>query len=77
MFLIFLECVKITSVGLQLDRPHLKHWLLFLEHNRSENSNVVACLYLYLWAMTVFMIQFATPPVLVIFSDAGSSSCRI
>ena len=42
VFLIFLECVKITSSGLKLDRPHLQHWLLFLEHNRSENSNVVS-----------------------------------
>ena len=43
MFLIFLECVRITSVGLKLDRPQLQHRLLFLEHNRprSENSNVV------------------------------------
>ena len=36
-----LEDVKITSVGLKLDRPQLQHWLLFLEHNRYENSNVV------------------------------------
>ena len=42
MFVIFLECVKITSVGLKLDRPQPQHLLLFLEHNRSENSNVVA-----------------------------------
>ena len=44
MFLIFLEGVKITSVGLKLDRPQLQHWLLFLEHNRlrSEDLNVVA-----------------------------------
>ena len=43
MFLNFFSCVKITSVGLKLDRPQLQHWLLFLEHNRlrSENSNVV------------------------------------
>ena len=43
MFLTFLECVKIASVGLKLDRPQLQHWLLFLEHslNRFENSNVV------------------------------------
>ena len=35
--------------------------------------------YLYLWAMTVFIIQLATPPVVLILSDAGSrsSSCRI
>ena len=41
---IFLECVKITSVGLKLDRPQLQHWLLFLEHNRyrSKYLNVVA-----------------------------------
>ena len=32
VFLIFLKCVKITSVGLKLDRPQLQHWLLFLEH---------------------------------------------
>ena len=33
--------------------------------------------YLYLWAMTVFMIKLATPPVLLILSDADSSSRRI
>ena len=46
MFLIFLKCVKIASVGLKLDRPQLQHWLSFLEHNRprSENSNVVGLL---------------------------------
>ena len=40
----FFEYVKITSVGLKLDRPQLEHWLLFLEHSRSgsEDSNVVA-----------------------------------
>ena len=32
---------------------------------------------LYLWAMTVFMIKLAVPPVLTILSDEGSSSCRI
>ena len=45
MFLIFLEGVKITSVGLKLNRPQLQHWLLFLEHNtikRSKDLNVVA-----------------------------------
>ena len=47
VFLIFLEGVKITSVGLKLDRPQLRHWLLFLEHNtidrlRSKDLNVVA-----------------------------------
>ena len=47
MFLIFLEDVKITSVGLKLYRPQLQHWLLFLEHNtikrlRSKDLNVVA-----------------------------------
>ena len=44
VFLIFLEVVKITSVGLKLDKPQLQHWLLRLEHNGSENSNVVAVL---------------------------------
>ena len=39
---IFLECVKTTSVGLKLDRPQLQHWLLLLEHSRSENSNAAA-----------------------------------
>ena len=35
--------------------------------------------YLYLWAMTVFIIQFEAPPVLLILSNAGSSSssCRV
>ena len=44
MFLIFLEGVKITSVGLKLDRPQVQHWLLFLEHNRltPKEVNVVA-----------------------------------
>ena len=44
MFVIFLEGVKITSVGLKLDRAQLQHWLLFLEHNRigSKDLNVVA-----------------------------------
>ena len=47
MFLIFLEGVKITSVGLKPDRPQLQHWLLFLEHNtinrlRSKDLNFVA-----------------------------------
>ena len=44
MFLIFLEGVKITSVGLKLERPQLQHWLLFLEHNRlrPKDLNVVA-----------------------------------
>ena len=42
MFLIFLECVKITIVGLKLDRPQQQQWLLFLEHNGSENLNAVA-----------------------------------
>ena len=36
--------MKITFVGLKLDRPQLQHWLLFLEHNKSENSYVVASL---------------------------------
>ena len=47
MFLIFLEVVKITSVGLKLDRSQLQHWFLVLEHNtinklRSKDLNVVA-----------------------------------
>ena len=47
MFLIFLEGVKINSVGLKLDRLQLQLWLLFLEHDtinrlRSKDSNVVA-----------------------------------
>ena len=35
--------------------------------------------YLYQWTMTVFMIQFGTLSVLLILSNAGSSSssCRI
>ena len=33
-----LMCYK----SLKLDRTQLQHWLLFLEHKRSENSNVVA-----------------------------------
>ena len=38
MFPISLECVKITSLGLKFNGPEL----LFVVHNRSENSNVVA-----------------------------------
>ena len=75
MFLIFLTCVKIASVGLKLDRPQLQHWLLFLEHNwpspKSENSNVVGLP--VPMTMTVFVIQLASAPVLLILSDAGSS----
>ena len=79
MFLIFLKCVKklkcvkITSVGQKLDRAQLQHWLLFLEYNRprSENSYVVD---LYLWAMTGFVVQLASPLVILILSGAGSSS---
>ena len=43
MFLIFLEGIKITYVGLKLDRQQLQHWLLLLEHNRlrSKDLNVV------------------------------------
>ena len=42
-----LEGVRITSVGLKLDRPQLQHWLLPLEHKtinrlRSKDLNVVA-----------------------------------
>ena len=29
---------------------------------------------LYLWAMTVFVLQLASPPVLLILCDTGSSS---
>ena len=41
------EGVKITSVGLNLNRQQLQHWLLFVEHNtinrlRSKDLNVVA-----------------------------------
>ena len=53
---------------------------MFLEHNRlrSKDLNFVAG-YLYQWTMTAFMIQFETLPVLLILSNAGSSSssCRI
>ena len=42
LFLIFLEGVKITSVGLKLGRPQLQHRLLLLEHNklRPKDLNV-------------------------------------
>ena len=80
MLLIFLEGVKITSVGVKLDRPQVQHWLLFLEHNRlrSKDLNVVAGLPVPM-DMTVFMIQFETLSVPLILSNAGSSSsfCRI
>ena len=43
MFLIFPECVKITSVGLKPDTAQLQHWSLFVEHiNRYKISNDVA-----------------------------------
>ena len=29
VFLIFLKCVKIASIGLRLERPQLQHWSLF------------------------------------------------
>ena len=32
----FLSCVKITSVGLKLDRPQLHHWLLTLAQQSAE-----------------------------------------
>ena len=75
MVLIFLESVKITSVDLKLDRPQLQHWSLFLEHNRprSKDLNVVG-LHRYLWAVTVFMVQLASPAILSILIDAGPSS---
>ena len=81
VFLIFYEGVKITSVGLKLDRPQLQHWLLFLEHNTINRlrSKDLMLLQASLWSMTVFMIQFETLPVLLILSNAGSSAsfCRI
>ena len=75
VFLMFLEGVKITSVGLKLDRPQLQHWLLFLEHNTINRlrSKDLMLSQAYLWTMTVFMIQFETLPVLLILSNAGSS----
>ena len=69
--------VKITSIGLKLDRPQLQHWLLFLEHNKSQTTQILLQAYLYLWSMTLLMIQLATPPVQLIFSNAGSSSYGI
>ena len=74
-FLIFLECVKITPLELKLDRPQLQQWLLMLYQNRprSENTDAVAGLSIpvgYEW----IMIQLATNSVLLILSDAGSSS---
>ena len=41
MFLIFLEWVKLTSIGIKLDRPHLQHWLLFLEHDKSQKTQML------------------------------------
>ena len=77
--LFFLEGVKIISVGLKLDRPQLQHWLLFLEHNRLRSKDMLLQAYLYPWTVTVFVIQFGTLPVLLILSNAGSSSssCKI
>ena len=76
MFLIFLEGVNITTIGLKLDRPQLQHWLLFLEHDRSENSNVVAGLPVSMGYDCIYDSACA-PPVLLILSSAGSSSCII
>ena len=44
VFIIFLECVKIISVGVKHNRPQLQYWLLLLEHNtfQKQNSDVVA-----------------------------------
>ena len=72
------ERVKITSVGLKLDRLQLEHWLLFSNFrniNRCENENGIVGLPVP--ALAMFMIQLATPPVLLILSDAGSGSCGI
>ena len=74
-FRISLECVKITPLELQLDRPQLQQWLLMLCHNRprSENTDAVAGLSIpvgYEW----IMIQLATYSVLLILNNAGSSS---
>ena len=80
MFLIFLQGAKITSIGLKLDRSQLLYWSLFLERSRLRSKDLMLLqAYLYLWIMTVFMIQFENLPVLLILSDAGSnsSSCRI
>ena len=68
-----------TSVDLKLDRPQLPHLLLFLEYNKSQKTQMLLQAYLYLLAMTVFIIQLATLTVYLILSDAGSSlsSCRI
>ena len=59
----------------KLDRPQLQHWLLFLEHDwpspKSENSNVVG---LPVTMGYDCVLQLASPPVLRILSDAGSSS---
>ena len=74
MFLIFLDCVKITSTDIKLDRQQLQHWLLFLEHNRSENADVAAGLPV---AVPIgYDYVYNTPPVLLILSDAGSSPSR-
>ena len=73
VFRIFLECIKMTSTGVELDRPQLQQWLSFLEHNNSQKTQLLlqAC------AITMFMIHLATPSVLLILIDAGFSSCRI
>ena len=62
VLLIFLERVKRTSADPKLDRPQLQHWLLFLEHNKSQKAQMLLQAYLYLWALTAFMIQLSTPP---------------
>ena len=74
VFLSFLEVVKITSVGLKLDRPQLQYWLLFLEHNRLWSKDLLLQAYLYLWTMTVSTTKFEPLAVLLISSNAGSSS---
>ena len=76
MFLIFLKCIKVASVGLKLDRPQLQHWLLFLEHNwptpKSENSNVVGLP--VPMGYDCVSASACVIPVLLTLSDAGSSS---
>ena len=44
VFLIFLECAKITPLELKLDRPQLQQWLLMVCPNKpiSENTDAVA-----------------------------------
>ena len=73
----FLEFLKMTSIGLKLDRLQLRHWLLFLEHNslRFYNSNVVVGLLVPIGHDYVYDSACDSFGPLIL-SALGSSACR-